>query len=44
MLQALKPGQAVEFELSQPTPGDFVIERIAPASGPAPAGHAGHGG
>ncbi len=35
MLRGLKPGQAVEFELSQ----DQVIQRIAPA-----ASHAGHGG
>jgi RND family efflux transporter MFP subunit len=43
-LRALKPGQAVEFELSEAKPGEFVIERIAPASAAAPAGHAGHGG
>lgn len=44
MLQGLKPGQAVEFELSQPKPGEFVIERIAPTPAAPPAGHAGHGG
>lgn len=35
MLRSVKPGQAVEFEIS----GDNVLERIAPV-----AGHAGHGG
>ena len=35
LLRALKPGQAVEFEVSE----DQVIQRISPA-----AGHAGHGG
>lgn len=40
MLEALRPGQSVEFELSEARPGEVLIERIAPA----PAGHAGHGG
>ncbi|HEY5898669.1 MAG TPA: efflux RND transporter periplasmic adaptor subunit [Burkholderiales bacterium] len=31
MLERLKPGQAVEFDLSQGAPGEFVIERIGPA-------------
>ncbi len=46
MVQGLKPGQRVEFELSQAAPGEYVIERITPASSPASpaAGHAGHGG
>jgi RND family efflux transporter MFP subunit len=35
-LARLKPGDAVQFELSQPKPGEFVIERIG--------GGAGHGG
>ena len=39
LLGGVKPGQAVEFEIAQPKPGDFVIERIAPA---VPAGHKGH--
>ena len=38
MVRGLKPGQAVDFELSQSAPGEFVIDKIAPA-----AGHAGHG-
>ena len=38
MLQRVKPGQAVEFDLSQAKPGEYVIERLIPA------GHAGHGG
>ena len=40
MLARLKPGQEVEFDLSQGAPGEFVIERIVPRA----AGHAGHGG
>ena len=42
LLGGLKPGQAVEFDLTQGAPGEFLIERIAPA--PAGAAHAGHGG
>ena len=30
MLARLKPGQAVEFDLAQSAPGEFVVERIAP--------------
>ncbi len=32
MLERLKPGQQVEFDLSQQAPGEFVIERIVPRS------------
>jgi membrane fusion protein, copper/silver efflux system len=28
LLQHLKPGQAVAFDLSQPKPGEYVIESI----------------
>lgn len=41
LLANVKPGERVEFELSQAAPGEFVVERIRRA---APAGHAGHGG
>ena len=45
MLGGLKPGQSVDFELSQGKPGEFLIERISPAAGAAAGGaHAGHGG
>ena len=52
MLAGIKRGQAVEFDLAQGAPGEFTIERIAPAgAAPAPrapaappAGHSGHGG
>jgi len=40
-LGGLKPGQSVEFEISQPKAGEFLIESIAPATPPA---HSGHGG
>jgi Cu/Ag efflux protein CusF len=40
MVQGLKPGERVEFELAEEAAGEFVVERIAPA---AAAGHAGHG-
>jgi Cu(I)/Ag(I) efflux system membrane fusion protein len=40
LLEALKPGQIVDFDLSETKPGEMLIERIAPL----PAGHAGHGG
>jgi Cu(I)/Ag(I) efflux system membrane fusion protein len=47
LLQDLKPGQRVEFELTQAAPGEYMIERIAPAAAPAappaPGSHAGHG-
>jgi len=44
MLARLKPGQAVEFDLSQGAPGEFVIERISPAAtAPAGGAHSGHG-
>lgn len=41
MLAAVKKGQTVEFEIAQGAPGEFVIERIAPAAAKpvAPAGH-----
>jgi Cu(I)/Ag(I) efflux system membrane fusion protein len=38
LLAGLRPGQAVEFELSPAKPGEYVIERIAPAAG----AHKGH--
>ncbi|MFZ5555710.1 MAG: efflux RND transporter periplasmic adaptor subunit [Pseudomonadota bacterium] len=52
ILSGVEKGEAVEFELAQPKPGEFVIERIAPAAAPPapqapaapPAGHSGHGG
>jgi Cu(I)/Ag(I) efflux system membrane fusion protein len=31
LLKGVEPGQAVEFDLAQPKPGEFVIERIATA-------------
>ena len=40
VLGAAKPGENVEFELSQGKPGEFVVERITPSAG----AHAGHGG
>ncbi len=44
-LGGVKPGQSVDFELSQGKPGEFFIERISPAAGAAAGGaHAGHGG
>jgi Cu(I)/Ag(I) efflux system membrane fusion protein len=51
LLQGLKPGQAVEFELSQQGPGEFVIERFVSQGKAVPQGkaapqdkaaHAGH--
>jgi len=39
MLDAVKKGQAVEIDITQRAPGEFVIERMAPA-GSAP--HKGH--
>ena len=42
-LKGLRPGQAVEFELSQAKPGEYVIERITPVPSSAGA-HQGHGG
>ena len=47
LLAGLKKGDTVDFELAQSKPGEFVIERIAPAGGApaaAPAGHGAHGG
>ena len=41
LLGSLKPGQAIEFELTEGAPGEYVIERVVTA---APAAHAGHGG
>ena len=41
LLAGVKPGERVDFEISQAAPGEFVIERITPAK---PGGHAGHGG
>ncbi len=38
LLAGVKPGQAVEFELSQAKPGEYVVERISPSS----AAHKGH--
>ena len=38
LLAGLKAGQPVEFDLSQGKPGEYVIERIAPAG----AAHEGH--
>jgi Cu(I)/Ag(I) efflux system membrane fusion protein len=39
MLAGVKPGQSVEFDISQRGAGEFVIERIAPAG---VAEHKGH--
>ncbi|MEW5864030.1 MAG: efflux RND transporter periplasmic adaptor subunit [Pseudomonadota bacterium] len=39
MLAGLKKGAAVEFELTQGGPGEFVITRITPASAAAHRGH-----
>ena len=39
MLAGVKKGQAIEIDITQRGPGEFVIERIAPA---VPAGHKGH--
>lgn len=39
-LARLKPGDAVQFELSQPKPGEFVVERIDAGARADP--HAGH--
>jgi Cu(I)/Ag(I) efflux system membrane fusion protein len=39
MLAGVKKGQAVEIDITQGAPGEFVIERIAPV---APAAHKGH--
>ncbi|HET7366656.1 MAG TPA: efflux RND transporter periplasmic adaptor subunit [Burkholderiales bacterium] len=46
MLESVKPGERVEFELSEHPPGEFVIERLAPTAQPSPPGgaHSGHGG
>jgi len=45
MLVGLRKGKAIEFDLSQGAPGEYVIERIAPAGGKPPAkGAAGHEG
>jgi Cu(I)/Ag(I) efflux system membrane fusion protein len=38
LLKGVEPGQAVEFDLVQKSPGEFVIERIAPANPSARAG------
>ena len=43
MLAGIRPGERVEFELSQAAPGEYVVERIVPMALPG-AGHAGHGG
>jgi Cu(I)/Ag(I) efflux system membrane fusion protein len=43
LLAGLKPGQAVDFDLAQANPGEFVIERMVPAGAPpAGAAHKGH--
>ena len=34
LLNSVKPSQAVEFGIAQSKPGEFVIERIAPAGAP----------
>jgi Cu(I)/Ag(I) efflux system membrane fusion protein len=39
MLAGVKKGQAIEVDIAQRSPGEFVIERIAPAGD---AGHKGH--
>jgi len=39
MLAGVKKGQAIEIDITQRGPGEFVIERIAPAG---PAEHKGH--
>ncbi|MFY9314554.1 MAG: efflux RND transporter periplasmic adaptor subunit [Burkholderiales bacterium] len=39
MLGGVKKGQAIEIDISQRAPGEFMIERIAPAG---EAGHKGH--
>lgn len=39
MLAGVKKGQAIEIDITQRGPGEFVIERIAPAGD---AGHKGH--
>lgn len=42
MLAAVKKGEAVEFEFAESAPGEFMIERIAPA-GAKPVAPAGRG-
>jgi len=43
LLKGVEPGQAVEFDLVQKGPGEFVIERIVPAGARvAPKAAAGH--
>jgi Cu(I)/Ag(I) efflux system membrane fusion protein len=39
MLAGVKPGQSVEFDISQRGAGEFVIERIAPADAAEHKGH-----
>jgi Cu(I)/Ag(I) efflux system membrane fusion protein len=38
LLAGLKPGQSVEFDLTQLEPGEYLVERIAPTG----AAHKGH--
>ena len=40
LLVGIKPGERVDFELSQGAPGEFLVERLTPVK---PSGHAGHG-
>jgi len=43
LLKGVEPGQTVEFEITQKGPGEFVIERIAPAGArAAPKAAPGH--
>ena len=39
MLAGIKKGQAVEIDITQGAPGEFVIERIAPTVSAAHKGH-----
>ena len=39
LVQGLKPGQAVEFELTEQAPGELVVQRIAPQGKAAHPGH-----
>jgi Cu(I)/Ag(I) efflux system membrane fusion protein len=41
LLAGLKPGDRIEFELSPGGPGEFLVERVAPA---VTGGHPAHGG
>lgn len=43
LLQSLKPGQKIAFEIVEEKPGEYVIVGVQPAgTGPAAGGHAGH--